>query len=390
MRLVMPLILVRVRSILEFCNSRVPTRRREAVKHVIGAALVVLVLAVATSYPCAAGQTTGVTPPIHRLPTPRPTPRPTPLPTLPAPFAPHYTTNPDECVHHGDGPSQCSWLNWGKAIDVYWSWKCRGKHCAIGGYNLRLAGSDSVKYGKVVGISTGRFIVQDAPKGGWKGACYVVTAYPLSPHAAAESKPSPKICIRETQKTLIVKTHALRGYTRIYSYLYSDGSHTVQTYTPSEYNWANVGATYNTGHGQSQTNTFLRAGFAFDLSSVGGNSIFGATFAYDANHSGIGGKKFVCGYLTEAPDGWKTASWITPSRWYLPGKATKSGSTVSQPIDKLVESWNRAKPLALFLWEGSASVGDAAQVKDDVVPDSFTCYDVISNPRLILKVGITV
>ena len=355
----------------------------------IGAALAVLVLAVAMSYPCAANQTTGSTPPIHTLPTPRPTPRPTPVPMLPAPAAPHYTTNPDECVHHGDGPSQCSWLTWGKAIDFYWSWKCSGKHCAIGGYNLRLAGA-SVKYGKVVGTSTGRFIVQDEPKGGWDGACYVITAYPLSPNAAAESKPSPKICVKSTQKTVIVKARRLRGYTRIYSYLYSDGSHTVQTYVPSEYNWANVGATYNTGQGQSQTNTFMRTGFAFDLSSIGGNSIFGATFAYDANHSGLGGKSFWCGVLTEAPDGWKSATWTTPHRWSLPGKATKSGSTVAQPISQLVERWNRATPLALFLWEGSASVGDAEQVKDDVVPDSFTCYDQVSNPRLILKVGITV
>ncbi len=358
-------------------------------KHMIGAALAILVLAVATPYPCAAKQMTGPTQTIHTLPTPRPTPRPTPVPALPAPFAPHYTTNPDECVHHGDGPSQCSWLTHNKAIDVYWSWKCSGKHCAIGGYNLRLAGaSGAARYGKVVGISSGRFIVQDAPKGGWDGACYVVTAYPLSPHAAAESKPSPKICVRATQKAVTIKTNKLRWYTRIYSYLYSDGSKTTQTYTPKEYNWADVGAQYNSGQGQSQTNTFLRAALEFDLSSLHGNSIFGATLAYAANHTGIGGNTFVCGTLTEAPDGWKSAKWITPRHGSLPGKATKSGSTVSQPIDQLVEKWDRSKPLALFLWEGSAY--SAEFVKSGVVPPSFTCYDSVSNPRLILEVGITV
>jgi hypothetical protein len=86
--------------------------------------------------------------------------------------------------------------------------------------------------------------------------------------------------------------------------------------------------------------------------------------------------------------GWKSATWITPSHRSLPGKATKSGSTVSQPIDQPVEKWNRAKPLALFLWEGPDY--SAEQVKSGVVPPSFTCYDSISNPRLILEVGITV
>ena len=322
----------------------------------------------------------------HAFPTPRPTSRPTPIPTLPAPSAPHYTTNPDECVNHGDGPNQCSWLTFGKAIDVYWLWKCGGKHCAIGGYHLRLAGANNSGHGKVVGTSTGRFIVQDEPKGGWDGACYVVTAYPLSSHGAQESKPSPKICIHETSKIVTIKAHKVRGYARQYWVLYSDNNPQVQTYPVRTNPDLIVGGTFVSSN-QSQANTFQRAAYAFDLSSIRGNSLFGGSFAYN---KGPGGPSNSCAELHRAPNGWGRTSWIAPTDAPLrPGKFTKSGSTLSWPIDRLVEHWNRSTPLALFL-EEVYGVGPAEFIKSGVVPYSFTCQSVIINPRLILKVGITV
>ena len=354
----------------------------------IGSILAVFIVAVALLSPSVANQPAGTRQTIHVVPTPRPTPRPTPKPVLPAPKDLHYTTNPDVCDHHGDGPTQCSWLTHGKAIDIYWSWKCSGKDCALEGFHLRVAsGGRSGGPGKVVGISSGHFIVQDEPRGGWRGACYVVTAYPLSLHSAAESKPSPKICIHETSKVVILKWTKDRGYSRQYWVLYSDNNPQVKTFPVQTGSYLNVGGIFDSTN-QSQVNTFLRAAYAFDLSSIGGNSLFGGSFAYDR---GPGAPTHSCAELHRAPSGWMSASWIAPTDAPLSGKYifARSGSTMSWPIDNLVEHWNRSTPFALLL-EEVYGVGPAESTKSSVMSYSFTCESVIVHPRLILKVGVTI
>jgi hypothetical protein len=352
-----------------------------ALSFVLGA----FILAVATPSACLADQAGGST--THTVHTPRPTPRPTPNPELPAPFAPHYTTNPDDCVRHGDGRSQCSGLTVGKAIDVYWSWKCSGKDCAIGGFYLRRAGGGRTGKGKIVGITAARFILQPEPNSGWRGACYVITAYPLSSNGAGESKPSPKICVRQTSKVVTIKADKWRGYTRQYWVLYSDNNPQIKNYPASTNAPLAVGGSFDATN-QSQVNNFQRAAYAFDLSSLGGNSVFGGSFAYDRGQYDPANS---CAELHRAPSGWASASWIAPTDAPLSGKHNfaRSGSTMSWPIDRLVEGWNRWTPFPLFL-EEVYGVGPAEFIKSSVVPYSLSCQSYILKPRLILKVGITV
>jgi hypothetical protein len=248
---------------------------------------------------------------------------------------------------------------------------------------------------KLVDTLPGDILVKGEPRGGWAGACYVVTAYPASTHAAAESEPGPQICVGATHKTVIVKANASRGYTKEYSILYSDNQQHVQTYPARGGSDLQIGGTFDSTN-QSQVNIFQRAAYAFDLSSIGGNNVFGGTFAYDLGPGQPGN----CGELFQAPDGWKSATWIAPRGWTkygrnppygfpLAGVFTKSGSTVSQPIDALVQKWNRAKPLALLITEGFG-IGPAESTQSGVVPYSFTCQAVVIKPRLMLEVGITV
>jgi hypothetical protein len=337
--------------------------------------------------PCVADQAGGPAQTIHVRPTPRPTPRPILVPVLPAPSGLHYTTDPENCVHNGGSVSQCERLTDGKAIALYWSWRCNGKGCAIGGYHLRLAGvgHSGSSDRKIVESSTGRFLVKSEPAGGWRGACYVVTAYPASAHAAAQSEPSPKTCIRATYKVVTVKADTARGYAKEYSILYSDNQQQVQTYPPRTGSDQVVGGTFDSTN-QSQANTFQRAAYAFDLSSIGGKNLFGGTFAYDRGPSD---PRNSCAELHRAPNGWKSATWIIPPGGPLPGKFTKSGSTLSWPIDGLLKKWNRSTPFALSL-EEVYGVGPAEFIQSGVVPYSFTCQSVIIKPRLILKVGVTV
>jgi hypothetical protein len=258
--------------------------------------------------------------------------------------------------------------------------------CALEGFHLRLAGGGrSGGPGKVVGISSGRFIVQDEPRGGWRGACYVVTAYPLSRLAAAESKPSPKICIHETSKTVTIKAHKARGYYRQYWNLYSDNNPQVQTFPVRSGSDLIVGDTFLESN-QSQTNSFQRAAYAFDLSAIAGNSLFGGSFAYT---QGPGNPTRACADLHRAPSDWASKSWVVAGGGPLPGKFANDGSTVSWPIDNLVERWNRSIPFVLLLEEANG-VGYAEYVKSSVVPYSFSCQAVIINPRLLLRIGVTI
>ncbi len=337
---------------------------------------------------CRAAQAGGGTQGVHVLHTPRPTPRPTANSELPAPSDPHYTTNPDDCVRHGDGRSQCSGLSVGKAIDIYWSWKCSGKNCAaMGGYYLRHAGGGGAgKPGKIAGESAARFILQPEPNGGWRGACYVITAYPLRSGGVGESKPSPKICVHETSKVVTIKADKWRGYTRQYWVLYSDNNPQIKKYPATTNAPLIVGGMFDSTN-QSQVNTFSRAAYAFSLSSLGGNAVFGGSFAYDW---GKYDPATSCAELHRAPSGWASASWIAPTDAPLSGKYkfARSGSTMSWPIDKLVEGWNRWTPFPLFVQE-VYGIGPAELIKSSVVPYSFSCQSYINNPRLVLKVGVT-
>jgi hypothetical protein len=352
----------------------------------IGSILAMFIVAVALLSPSVANQPAGTRQTIHVAPTPRPTPRPTPKPMLPAPTALHYTTNPDSCVHGGEGPTSCSWLTHGKAVAFYWSWECSGKNCAIGGYHLRLpgAGHAGSADGKIVNSSTGRLVLVDQPGGGWHGRCYVVSAYPLSPRSTAESKPSRQICIHDTSKTVTIKPYKDRGYSRQYWVLYSDNNPQVKTSPARGGSDLIVGGIFDNTN-QSQVNTFQRAAYAFDLSSIGGNSLFGGSFAYDP---GPGAPTKTCAELHRAPNGWASANWIAPTDRPVPERVW-NGSTWSWPIDRLVEGWNRSTPLALFL-EEIYGVGPAESTKSSVVPYSLTCLSTILRPRLILKVGVTI
>ena len=56
------------------------------------------------------------------------------------------------------------------------------------------------------------------------------------------------------------------------------------------------------------------------------------------------------------------------------------------PIDALVQKWPHTKPLALMLRESQ----NAEFIQSGIIPPAFTCFDSITNPRLILHVGTTV
>ncbi len=255
--------------------------------------------------------------------------------------------------------------------------------CALEGFHLRLAGGGrSGGPGRVVGISSAHFIVQDEPKGGWHAVCYVVTAYPLSRLAAAESKPSPKICIHETSKTVTIKADKARGYTGNIGICTAT---TIHKCRPSRRSGSDliVGDTFFESN-QSQTNSFQRAAYAFDLSAIAGNSLFGGSFAYTGpgqSHPQLRGSPSCSERLGEQ---------VLGRRWGRSAarKVREDGSTVSWPINKLVESWNRSTPFVLLLEEVNG-VGYAEYIKSSVVPYTFSCQAVIINPRLLLRVGVT-
>ncbi|MBV8171205.1 MAG: hypothetical protein JO219_04650 [Candidatus Eremiobacteraeota bacterium] len=309
-----------------------------------------------------------------------PTTHPTAAPRLPAPGTPHYTTNPQRCVKAGASADFCAQLKTGKFVSLYWPWSCSGKNCVVGGYHVWVAGT----HAKAIAATPVRVTMMQTPHA---GTCYYMTAYAAPPYPhVAESKPSPKICIHDTYKSVTIKAARSRGYSREYWVLYSDNNPQVQTYPARGGADLVVGGMFVSTN-QSQANTFQRAAYAFDLSSLGNNSVFGGTFEYTYAKDD---PKVSCAELHRAPAGWATSNWIAPNDGPLPGsKFRRSGSTMSWPIDKLIESWNRATPLALFL-EEVYGVGPAEFVKSGVVPYGFSCQSVIVDPRIVVKVGITV
>jgi hypothetical protein len=302
------------------------------------------------------------------------------MPALRAPGHPHYTTDPRPCVKNGASADFCAQLKTGKYISIFWPWGCSGHNCGVGGYHVWHAGT----HPKAITATPARVVIENTPRA---GTCYYVTAYAAPNQHLAESKPSRTICIHATYKSLTIRPDRSRGYTREYWVLYSDNNPMVQTYPAGGGTDLVVGGIFVENVGQSQANTFQRAAYAFNLSSIGGNSLFGGTFEYTRPKSDA---KISCAELHLAPAGWETANWSAPSDAPLPGTKFKLiGSAESWPIDKLVEKQNRSTPLALFLQE-VYGVGPAEFVKSGVVPYSFTCQSVIVNPRVVLKVGITV
>ncbi|HLN46859.1 MAG TPA: hypothetical protein VK216_01185, partial [Magnetospirillaceae bacterium] len=168
--------------------------------------------------------------------------------------------------------------------------------------------------------------------------------------------------------------------------LYSDNNPQIKKYPATTNAPLIVGGMFDSTN-QSQVNTFQRAAYAFNLSSLGGNAVFGGSFAYDW---GKYDPATSCAELHRAPSGWASASWIAPTDAPLSGKYkfARSGSTMSWPIDKLVEGWNRWTPFPLFAQE-VYGIGPAELIKSSVVPYSFSCQSYINNPRLVLKVGVT-
>jgi hypothetical protein len=309
-------------------------------------------------------------------PRPRATAHPTPTPALPAPEQPHYTTDPQRCVHAGGSTNFCAQLKTGKYVSIFWSWSCHGNDCGLGGYHVWLAGS----HPKAIDSSPVAVIMENAPP---SGTCYYVTAYPAPNHSVAESKPSAHICVHATTTVLTVMADVARGYTRQYWVLYSDNNPQIKSFPARKYTPLTVGGTF-VGTNQSQVNNFLRAAYSFSLSSLGGNSLFGATFAYD---KGPYDSSHSCAQLNRASGSWQTADWISDSG-KLNGKFSYSGGTQTWPIDSLLNGWDRSKPFAIFV-EEAYGIGPAEFIKSSVVPDSFSCQSYIMKPRLLLKVGIT-
>ena len=327
-------------------------------------------------------------------------------PALPAPGAPHYTTNPEVCLKNGGDPGDCVKLNAGNAIAFYWSWNCAGKSCAIAGFHLKHAGGTGARtvirqFGSdpsLVDSSGKPLLLENEPGGGWRGACYVVTAYrtpvqnlvnvgggAVHPEgtpsgSAAESAPSPQIFVGMTSQDVTIPANLVRGYDRTYWVLYSNNKQQIQTLPAGTSLPLRIGMEFFAQQGFSQTNHFYRAAFAFDLSSVGGNSTFGGNFVYDIA-SGTD-----CTDAYQAPTGFDSATWVAPSGGTLPGKKTHSGSSTSVPIDALVQKWPHSKPLGLLLRETQ----NAEFIQSGVIPPAFTCFGLVTNPRLILHVGTTV
>ena len=242
-----------------------------------------------------------------------------------------------------------------------------------------------VSRGKYAGESAARFILQPEPNGGWRGACYVITAYPLRSGGVGESKPSPKICVHETSKVVTIKADKWRGYTRQYWVLYSDNNPQIKKYPATTNAPLIVGGMFDSTN-QSQVNTFSRAAYAL-VSHPSAATPYSVELRLRLGE--IRSRHRLSG-LHRAPSGWATASWIAPTDAPLSGKYkfARSGSTMSWPIDKLVKGWNRWTPFPLFVQE-VYGIGPAELIKSSVVPYSFSCQSYINNPRLVLKVGVT-
>lgn len=347
--------------------------------HLVASALAVLAIAAAlpvSSLANAAGGTgNGAT--VHSLPTPRPTARPRPAPRLPTPGAPHYTTDPQNCTKNGGSSDFCAQLKTGKFIAIFWPWGCKGSNCALGGFHVWLAGP----HPKAIDATPNRVVITGTPH---SGTCYYVTAYRSPVGHAAESKPSKHICVHATYKTVTIKADRSREYKREYWVLYSDNNPQVKTYRARGGSDLTVGGIFDQTN-QSQVNTFQRAAYAFNLSSLGGNSVFGGSFEYDNTKYST---KRNCVELHRVPKGWETANWIAPTDapFHIP---SLSGYVMSWSIDKLVQTGDRSRPLALFLQE-VYGVGPAESIKSSIVPYSISCQAVIINPRVVIKVGVTV
>jgi hypothetical protein len=324
---------------------------------------------------------------------------------LPVPGAPHYTTNPEVCLKNGGGSAECSKLNGGRAVAFYWSWNCTGRDCSIAGFHLRHAtgprspvltrlGSDPT----LVDSSGKPNLVESEPGNGWGGACYVVTAYrtPVqnlvdlgggavhstgTPSGSyAESMPSPKICIGPTSQEATINANKVRGFNRSYTFRFSDSQTKVETLPPLTSAPVNIGFEFFAQRGVYQLNQFFRVGFSFDLAAVGENGILGGTFAYDMRSGDS------CVDAFQAPAGWDSSSWPVASGAPLPGKAKYAGSTMSIPIDEIVQKWPRKKPFAVLLQENQRAEDFQGGQPAGLSP----CFGQLTNPRLILKVGTTV
>lgn len=306
------------------------------------------------------------------------TPRPTPTPRLPKPGAPHYSTDPRSCTKAGGSGDFCAQLKTGKYIAIYWPWSCTGSNCALGGFHVWLASSH-----KAITATPVRVVITNTPH---TGTCYYVTAYTSPIGHLAESRPSKHICVHATSKTVTIKPNRTRGYTIQYWVLYSDDNPQVKHYPATTGRSDLIVGGIFAGTNQSQVNNWQRAAYAFDLSSLGGNSVFGGSFEY--TYSAKYDPKQNCADLHRAPNGWQTANWIaaTDSPFHIP---YLSGSVLSWHIDDLIKDQDHSKPLALFLQE-VYGVGPAEYIKSSVMSFSQSCQDSIVNPRLVVRVGITV
>ena len=302
---------------------------------------------------------------------------------VPAPRDLHYTTSVSYCNAHGI--RGCGQLEDGNSVAFFWSWSGQGK---IQGYVLKTAPSHRGQVSAVVGGSApgNRFLVVDAPARGWRDACYAVSAL----RGTAESAPSPKRCVTATSKDVAVAPAFVRGYEKIYENQYrSTGGKAAHTFPVVNSLPLDVGEAFALTSGL-QSSWFWRPGFAFDLKSLGSDTIFGGTFAYDfssTNGLSTSPRNRYCTSLYLAPNGWDYGQFppLPPNSYMIAQNLKQHGKSFEWPVDKFVRSWKPHHLVSFLLVEGSP----AETMTWSLQPQQFSCHATVTNVRLITRVGTT-
>jgi hypothetical protein len=328
---------------------------------------------------------------------------------LPAPDALHYSSSAAVCKAKGASDIDCSSIENNGALVFYTTWNCSGL-CTIDGFKLKYAaakfnpsmvrqlagGSDALD------VSNGRALfVEKPPAGGWKGKCYVVTAFhnptrrlisdgsggmrpdpsATASGAYAESPPSPQVCITATTRSVALPIASQRSYERTYSILYSNNVQKITdgpnlTSGPLSLGWQFLAQSQF-----SQTNIFHRAAVEFDRSSLGDETVFGGSFAYDVTS----GKPDCARLSSPAPAGWGSAVWIKPTGSTVTSPATRSGSTYSTNVDAFTRGWPTSKRLTFFLDSRESAEFDQSGLENP----AWSCRGYVNNVRLVLNISIT-
>jgi hypothetical protein len=192
-----------------------------------------------------------------------------------------------------------------------------------------------------------------------------------------ESPPSAKLCIGATRRDVALGPTSMRHFHRTHWINYkTDNVEHVDDDAPRSGVPFTIGMHYIHNKEDSQVNGFFRSALGFDPSSLGNATVYGGSFAYDADRN--------CARLrAPAPAGWEGAKWILPrdTAWFPSPKLT--GPAII-PVDAHLRGWRAGDPKT-FVLDSDAS---AEFVRSGVEGPQFSCRGQVTKVQLVVSTGI--